>query len=306
MLGAKCKVEFWMDYQYVLYIDEAGDDKVSSLKPENPNGNSEWLCLGGYLVRAEMESQLDSVRNELLIEIGGRAGGFLHYRNYKIYNREKICRKLSRKPARAFVVCSYKKTMLNYKNPRAAASSTADPRQVLYNFVTRLLLERVTEFVSNDASSKKISNPKLKIVMASRKGHHFGHFKDYVRKLCNQGKMGITYLDVKTIKHEVLDEKLIERIPARDSSGIQLADCVVSAVFQSIEQLNPNFEYKTAVLLKGIFARKPSYQNGPVKARNFGITLYPDAKLPEILTDQLWEFFEGFGYSRNYLLKRTK
>lgn len=168
-----------MPYQYILFIDEAGDDKVENLKPEHPKGNSEWLCLGGYLVRAETEEDLEARRDALLVEVGGQNGGKLHYRNYTPQNRLKVCKKLATFPARAFVVCSPKRTMIGYSNPRAATAGT-DERQILYNFVVRLLLERVTEFVYCDAMEKGYEEPALKITMASRRGHHFDDFKKYV------------------------------------------------------------------------------------------------------------------------------
>lgn len=183
-----------MSYQYILYVDEAGDDKARNLKPHYPDGNSEWLCLGGYVVRESVEAELEERRNALLREIGGQDGGVLHYRNYKPRNRIKVCKKLATYRARAFVVCSFKETMIGHSNPRAATAG-GDERQILYNFVTRLLLERVTEFVHNDAQKQGHKNPVLKIIMASRKGHHFGHFKEYVQTLLNQAKDGTTYLD---------------------------------------------------------------------------------------------------------------
>lgn len=143
-----------MTFQYVLYVDEAGDDKVDKLKPKHTNGNSEWLCLGGYLVRASEEGDLVQRRDTLLRSIGGKDGGTLHFRNYKPKNRERVCRLLATFPARGFVVCSYKQTMLGHSNPRAEAASGT--RQYLYNFVCRLLLERVTEFVAQDAKRKSI------------------------------------------------------------------------------------------------------------------------------------------------------
>lgn len=61
----------FLDYNYTLFVDEAGDDKVDRLKPDFESGNSEWLCLGGYLVRAEIEADLDRRRDTILKAIGG-------------------------------------------------------------------------------------------------------------------------------------------------------------------------------------------------------------------------------------------
>lgn len=292
-----------MAYQYILFVDEAGDDKVDSLKPENPNGNSEWLCLGGYVVRAAVEPELDSRRDELLRLIGGQSGGVLHFKNYKSKNRAKICEKLSQYRARAFVVCSFKRTMIGHSNPRAA-SAGGDERQILYNFVTRLLLERVTDFVKSDAEEKGYADPVLKIVMASRKGHHFGHFKDYVRKLLKQAANGTTHLDTREIAHEVLRYDQIERAPASSLAGLQLADTVVSATFQSIERLSPGYADKPALKLKRLIAKKQHHPAYPAKAANVGMTLFPATKLLDALSDDQWEFFSSFGYDREYLRRK--
>ncbi|KGB80860.1 hypothetical protein JT55_16510 [Rhodovulum sp. NI22] len=293
-----------MTYQYILFVDEAGDDKVDSLKPDNPSGNSEWLCLGGYVVRAAVEPELDTRRDELLRLIGGQAGGVLHFKNYKSKNKIKICEKLAEYPARAFVVCSFKETMIGHSNPRAA-SAGGDQRQILYNFVTRLLIERVTDFVKSDAEGKGYADPVLKIVMASRKGHHFGHFKDYVRKLLEQAESGTTYLATREINHEVLRYDQIERAPASSLAGLQLADTVVSATFQSIERLSPRYAAKPALKLKRLIAKKKHHSAYPAKAANVGMTLFPATKLLDTLSDEQWEFFSSFGYDRAYLRRQS-
>ena len=223
-----------MAHHYTLFIDEAGDDKVDRLKPDSPDGNSEWLCLGGYLVRAEVEPDLDRRRDEILLSFGGQRGGVLHYRNLKPKNRLLAAQKLASRdyPARGFVVCSYKKTMIGHHNERAASAS-GNPRDVLFNFVGRLLLERATHYVVNTAPRHGIRDPVLRIVMASRKGHHFGRFKAYLAQLMNQAVAGTTYLNTREIKAGVLRWNEIERATASQVAGLQLADVLVSAFFLS-------------------------------------------------------------------------
>ncbi|WP_131725590.1 hypothetical protein ACTTAF_06650 [Rhodobacter capsulatus] len=115
-------------HSYTLFVDEAGDDKVDRLRPEFPDGNSEWLCIGGYLVRADVEPDLEKRRDDLIESVGGKPGGVLHYRNLNERNRLSVVTQLATKkyPARGFVVCSFKRTMLGYENPRAAAATGGD------------------------------------------------------------------------------------------------------------------------------------------------------------------------------------
>lgn len=296
-----------MDHNYTLFIDEAGDDKVSKLRPENPNGNSEWLCLGGYLVRSSHEPSLDERRDKLVCSIGGQPGQPLHFRKYNSKNRSKVCIGLARFPARAFVVCSYKKTMLGYRNERAEAAATASSQnQYLYNFVVRLLLERVTEFVEDHARANGIDDPKIRLVLASRKGHHFGHFKAYVYQLINQARANTTHLKTKEIKPDLLSYNMIERAPASSLAGLQLADALVSSVFQSIEQCSPGYEDRPAKALRGIFASKKLYGHGRSRKDDFGLTVYPQAKAATLLSDQQEDFFQFFGYDFDWIKAKSK
>jgi len=287
-----------LKHHYTLFIDEAGDDKTHRLKPENVSGNSEWLCIGGYLVRSHLENELDERRNYLSKLIGGQPGQALHYRNCKPWNRLKLCKGISEFSARSFVVCSFKKTMVGYRNERAeAAGNASSNKQYLYNFVVRLLLERVTEFVESDANVKNIAKPKIKIVMASRKGHHFGMFKAYVHQLINQAKSGRTHLKTKEIKADLLSYGLIERAPASAVAGLQLADIVVSATFQSIETLSPNNHDSPAKHLRKIIYGKRRWLSGPILRHNLGMTLYPASQVIDLISSEQKNFFESYGYN---------
>ncbi len=137
-------------FGYVLYVDEAGDEGLKSLRPENPQGSSEWMVLAGYLVRAERDLVLPIHLNELRSHIDDATQGrVLHYRKLSPSKRLAATRFLAGIEARAFAVCSFKRTMLGHRNERAAAAS-GGPISTFYNFLVRLLLERVTEFCRVD------------------------------------------------------------------------------------------------------------------------------------------------------------
>jgi hypothetical protein len=289
-----------MKYDYLLYVDEAGDDKLRSLRPDDRNGNSEWLCLGGYLVRADSEHEMPERRDALLESIGGVAGNVLHFKKYTSKNQKLICEKLSEFSARGFVVCSFKKTMLGHSNPRAAAAGTANSdSQYFFNWLLRLLFERVTTFVSLDAKKKGIESPKIKLIVASRKGHHFGHFQAYVHQLRAQATAGSTFLATQEIKPDVLSRNLLVEEIASKEPGLQLADAVVSATFQSIERLAVSYKHKPALGLKPIMANNPNAWGKSKISSNFGMTLFHPTKAPPLLTIDQKQFFNSFGYTLN-------
>lgn len=296
-----------MKHHYTLFVDEAGDDKLQSLKPDDSGGNSEWLCLGGYLVREECESDLLSRRDAIRRAIGGKDGQVLHYRDLNPRNRMIATGMLASKASRAkgYVVCSFKKTMLGYRNPRAEAALGEPHKDNLYNYVCRILLERVTHFVADHGHQNGIEKPILKIVMASRKGHHFGQFKTYVMdKLVPQALGGTTYQDDRVINPDVLSRELIIRAPASTEPGLQLADTLVSSFFQSIEQNSPHYAQKPALLLTPLMAlRTRRYANHRVFANGEGVTLFhPSAA--KLLNEDQRSFFAHFGYDIAYLSSR--
>lgn len=294
-----------MDHHYTLFIDEAGDDKVERLKPKTPDGNSEWLCLGGYLVRATAESDLERRRDEILKAIGQKPGGVLHFRNLKPGSRALATKALASKgsPARGFVVCSLKQTMLNHHNARAAAASV-NPRDYLFNWVVRLLLERVTQYVASHAQRHGIGNPLLRIVMASRRGHHFGRFKAYLQQKINQATAGTTYLATRDIEPSVLRYSLIDRAPASQLAGLQLADVLVSAFFQSIERASPHYTDKVALSLRPLMAERKTASGRSTRRDGEGVTFFPPLQAVHLLTPEQAAFFEHFGYDMALLTSR--
>lgn len=298
MSGAICLLSgAAVAHHYTLFVDEAGDDKVDRLKPGPPDGNSEWLCLGGYLVRAEDEPDLERRRDEILRSFGGQPGQALHYRNLKPRNRLTAAKNLASMDyrARGFVVCSFKETMIGYRNERAAAS-TGNARDILFNFVTRLLLERVTHYVLNVAHKHGIRDPVLRIVMASRKGHHFGQLKAYIAQLMNQALAGTTFLNTREVKEKVLRWNLIERASASQVPGLQLADVLVSAFFQSIERASPHYGDKPAHDLLRLMAKRSPRAGIARSCENEGVTFYPATRVAKLLTEEQCAFFEHFGY----------
>lgn len=43
-------------YDYVAYIDEAGDPGLRRVKPDDVNGSSEWMMVSAVVMRAEHEA----------------------------------------------------------------------------------------------------------------------------------------------------------------------------------------------------------------------------------------------------------
>lgn len=129
-------------YEYILYIDEAGDDGLKRVRPIDPVGGSEWLVIGGLLVRSNNEEAVPGWVKEVRHLIGAKQGPALHFRNLSPAKKKAACDMLTTKQAVCFSVCSNKKNMRGWRNDRAAVMGG---KQWFYNFCVRFLMERVTD-----------------------------------------------------------------------------------------------------------------------------------------------------------------
>lgn len=144
----------------------------------------------------------------------------------------------------------------------------------------------------------------MRIVLSSRRGHHFGQFKAYVQQLIHQATAGTTYLDQGKIVPEVLRYNLIELAYAPTQSGLQLADLVASAFFQSIERASPHYADKVAQTLRPLMAERKTASGRITKRDGVGVTFFPPLQAVHLLTPEQAAFFEYFGYDTGWLKSR--
>ncbi len=275
-------------YEYILYIDEAGDDGLARIKPIDPNGASEWLCIGGFLTRSNYEAKAVDWVKDLRSQIDATQGPALHYRKLSPTKKDAACRYLSGLPVKAFVVCSHKLNMRGHQNSRAAIRNG---KQWFYNYCVRLLMERATEMCLKD-SLKHFRQPRpLRVVFSQRGGHSYGQTKAYWEILKRQAAGGTTLLNKREVRHQVLRFNLVDYVPHEQNAGLQLADIVASAFFQSVETSGRRFEVRHAKLLEPIMAKERNV------VADFGLALQPTNPRDLQLTDDQKLIFRHYGYT---------
>lgn len=276
---------------FVLYIDEAGDDGLRSFKPEDPRGCTEWLCLAGYLVRSDVDTSLPEFHARLRQHIGATQSDVIHYRNLSDAKRLAACKFLSCSPARIFVMCSYKRTLQNYRNERVIAASGGSS-QFLYNFLSRMLLERATQFVVEDPSYQA-KRGFLRVVFSHRGGHRFGQMKAYIEQLKAQAVGRTTWLKKREIRPEVLRFQHIVSVPHYQLAGLQLADIAASAFYQGLDRTSGRWSIEPAIALSGLVARERVLNRKLFP--DFGVTLVPQP-FKFTLPQSQRPLFETYGY----------
>lgn len=272
-------------YSYVLYIDEAGDDGLTKVKPVDQNGASEWLLLSGYLIRAKYENSCRNWLDEIASDIQSRSS-VIHFRKLSQKKGNRAAELLATHPARAFVVASNKKNMRGYKNERAA---TAGGKQWFYNWLVRVLLERVTEFCRHDCDDNPTSEDKIKVLFSKRGGHSYGQTKAYFEYLRLQSN---PVLNKRQIDFRFLSFQLIDYVPHYQEAGLQCADIVASALYRALNIESKIRRVDAATKLSPILAR-----DGMNEIRDFGLVLQPTNPSVLSLSPEQAEIFLHYGFS---------
>jgi len=278
-------------YDYIAYIDEAGDPGIRRVRPIDNAGSTEWFVLGAILVRAAKDAEAVSFVRRMIVEQKIQKKTDLHFRHLSEAKKGHVCAQLAQFPSKAFVVASNKRNMRGHRNDNAAkVSGEISSSQLIYNYCARILLERITAFVEAH-SIREFGTPKnVKIIFSTRGGHNYGQLFAYLELLKMQARAGTTYLKKREIKWSVLQHSLLEKKPHWTMAGLQLADVVASAFYQAIDVLDvANRTCAHAKALTPLMVR----QNG--LAADFGVTLLPHPKIAA-LTPARAEIFNHYGY----------
>ncbi len=275
-------------YEYVLYIDEAGDDGLAKVKPVDTNGASEWLVIGGFLTRSNHETEIVDWVKDLRKEINATQSPTLHYRRLSPRKKDAACNRLASLPVRALTVCSHKVNMRGHNNSRAAKRGG---KQWYYNYCVRLLMERATELCLRDSLRRYNQARYLRVVFSKRGGHSYAQTKAYWEVLKNQAAGGTTFLKKREIRHQVLRFDLVEYLPHYQNAGLQLADIVASAFYQAVDTSSSRWEPNHAMLLQPIMAKERNI------VADFGLALQPTNPRDLNLNEKQKIIFRHYGYT---------
>lgn len=277
-------------FGYVAYIDEAGDDGLKRIQPLDPTGSSEWLVISAVVVRADRVSETIQRTKALRGRLSRVIRPDIHFRFLRDENKELVCREIAKMRLRCFVVVSNKKNMRGYTNPNAARVPSAN---YFYCWLTRLLLERVSEFCHLRSRIDYGKPEVVRIEFSHREGFSYAQLKAYLYKLRMQSEGNALYLSKGDVAWPVIDLRQIHSFDHRQRSGLQLADCVASAFHEAVAIkpngfCNPSF----AKLLKDrMWFLNGRYLDKGIKTAPFDLRIAN-------LAPQQREIFEFYGYPK--------
>jgi len=282
------------DYKYVAYIDEAGDPGLNRVRPIDPVGGTEWMVVGASLIRKENEANPPKWVGGMLHDIGIRQRPDLHFRDLSPTRQTRICSLMAALPAVYFVVASNKKNMRNYKNERAEAKSYS--QQWFYNWLCRILIERITDFVLRDALRHHGRAENVKFEFSQRGGHRYSQTQAYHWLLKTQARTENMVLKRRIPKWEVMDYRLVHVYQHKERAGLQLADAVSSAFYTAIDNLDtgPCFYDPSKALKPRIAFEKTEF--GDKKTDDYGVVLQPTPACDVDISEDQKHIFKYYGY----------
>jgi hypothetical protein len=274
--------------RFVAYIDESGDPGLKSVKPNSETGASEWLVLGCVLVRIENDRQTLPWVREILSNFKNRQTPYLHFTDLNPAKRAVACSLLASKPCRVFVAMSNKQNIENYENPNLRDQR----RHWYYWWMTRLLLERVTDFCQCQTPEAERGGSKLRVVFSRRGRLRYADLEEYLTKIYLQSRTGMLYLDGGDLCWSVIDFEEILVLDHKARAGLQLADLVAGAFFQAVERDRPGeCDPQYAKLFRPVVA-----MNRHRRTLGYGIKAMPELHQMNLVPSQR-EIFEWYGYN---------
>lgn len=249
-----------MTKEYIVYIDEAGDEGFGKLKRDGQvGGQSHWLAIGGCIVSAENDQRLPALKRQILARFPQRSSRDLHFRDLNHDQKVVACQEIGGFPLGAAVMLSNKTTI-----PGSKYATLFKQKGYLYNLLVRWLLERVTSVCQRAARGEGC---RVRLVFSRRGGTDYHSVGEYFR-LMRDGKELIP--PPRSIVWDVLD---VDDVVVEDHSkwaGLQIADCITSAFWTAVEpNIYGNHERAYAELLKPRLLHKGGSALGQ------GLTLVP-------------------------------
>ena len=279
------------DYEYLAYIDESGETGLKTVLGVDATGSSEWFVLSLVLVPKELEPALHSWITEMLSLTGSKQLKDIHFSKLSEPHRRAVTQLLSQKGVMCFAICSNKKNMKRYRNPRAEVMGVND---WFYCWVTRLALERASHFVWRRSIQNHGAPKRMKIIFSERGGLKIGQIGAYYEWIKKQSLNDNLYLAWGDIEWETVHPLLIDKDFHKNLPGLKLADIVAAAFYAAADnkQSGP-CEPQHAKALKSVMARFRSNETG--RYSGYGVKLMPSWGKAKLSADQK-RIFEFYGY----------
>jgi len=211
------------DYEYIAYVDESGETGLTYVLGVDAHGSSEWFTLSVVVVRKSEEPNIAAWVRDMIVATNSHQLRNLHFSKLNNTAKDAVSRYMATKPIMCFVVCSNKKNIRRYSNPRVEAAMMS-VKDWYYCWITRVALERATHFVRR-RSMQTFGEPKrVKVIFNERDGLRIGQMGAYNDWIKLQSSADNLYLPWGDLEWETVHPLLLDRDFHKNLNGLKLAD----------------------------------------------------------------------------------
>jgi hypothetical protein len=278
-----------MQYGFHLYIDEAGDEGVERIRPLDPDGASEYFVMCGVLIRAHRSQELASFVLNLKKQIGLSVAEELHFRDLTASQQKLAIAEIGRFQLGLVAIVSNKRNMRRYRNRRIEQKAfeivrgKKRPQQYnwFYNHTFRYLLERSSSECARWTKVAFGNDQQIRVIFSQRRGFRYSQTKAYLHKMRVAQHDRSYFNNKRQIDWRVVNPSAIEWSRGKSEPGLQVADCVASAVFRAIDE-----DWFGAAEPGFLETLSPRFIREGTSPRDYGFKLLPDSFEGPLSTSQ--------------------
>lgn len=242
-----------MKPSFRVYIDESGDEGFV-FNPDG-TGSSRWFVLSAAVIRTRRDLELVKCLADVRQVLGRPKAHPLHFVDMKHEHRKPYVARLAAAPIRCVSVVAHKPSCNQPGNFQAE-------KHLLYRYLTRLLLERVSWFC-RDQRVEGDGDGFAEITFSNRSQMSYQAIRDYLNVLkANQAEVRIEW--------NVIDANRVVAIPHEQLAGLQAADAVASSTYFAVN-LN-RFGQNEMAYAKALL---PTFYRHEKQLWNYGIKWWP-------------------------------
>jgi len=264
---------------FLLFIDEAGDEGLKQVRPLDENGASEYFILAGVLIRTARYAELVQSFNVIKHRLGLAPTDTVHFRDLTSEQKTLVVSEISKLKIGLVAIVSNKRNMLRYRNTRCEAKVSEIVRGHLqpkkynwfYNNLFKYMLERASEECAKWTHLAYSETRFIKVIFSHRKEFSYPQTKAYLYKLKIEKRDSSYFNNKRQIDWSVVDIPSVGSSKHQNEVGLQIADCVASAIFRSLDEnwfgkAEPRF----------LEALAPRFISLDKTVRDYGFKLLPD------------------------------
>lgn len=277
------------DFEFIAYIDEAGDPGLKKVRPIDPIGSTEWMTVSAAVVSRANDDQAAGWVADINRTIGETNTQVIHFKDLSKESRLIVAEEVAKLPVRLFVVASNKKNMRRHRNRLA---EQVPSKQWFYNWLVRILIERVTDWCARRADRMNLPRRHCKFVFSQSGGHSYSQTAAYHALLKKQARGGRPFLSKWVPRWDVMSMHLVEDYPHYQRAGLQISDIVASSFYQAVDNLDTGpceFSYAKA-LRPRMASRLSGYYD------DYGVVMQPTPCWKADITADQREIFEFYDY----------